>query len=128
MNTLAKNSLVQAAALAAVWVLASSFAGQTATAKDETRHPDLAISQAFDTLEQAGQYSPARHEAGPGKGDLLIQSDACSNQAWPYISAACVTGLNPARTVSRTITIEKRTGEASSILVRTAAAPKIAAR
>ena len=103
MNTLAKTSLVQAAALAVVWVMASSFAGQTADAKIEDRHPDMAVAQAFETLEQAGQYSTARHQTAGKKGDLLVSQDVCSGLAWPYIPAECVNGSS--RKVSRTITI-----------------------
>ena len=128
MNIPTRNSLVQAAALAAVWVAASAFAGQTAPVKDDARHPALAVSTAFEVLEQAGHYSPARHEAGPGKGDLQISRDACETQAWPYISAACVTGRDPARKISRTITIEERGHKAGSTLVRIAADTRIAAR
>jgi hypothetical protein len=128
MNTRTKNSLVQAAALSAIWVVASTFAGQTATAKIETRHHDMAVATAFQVLEQAGQYTAARHETGAAKGDLQVQKPVCTGQAWPYIAAECLNGTPPARQVSRTITIEKRTGEAGSALVRVAAEPQMAAR
>ena len=126
MKTLSRKSLAQAAAVAAMCVAATSIAWQTATAKIEARHPDLAVSQAFEVLERSGQYAPARHTPGAKKGDLLV--DNCKGQAWPYISSVCVIGQNPSRQVSRTITIEKRTGEASSILVRVAADQQIASR
>ena len=128
MNTRTKNSLVQAAALSAIWVVASTFAGQTATAKIETRHPDMAVATAFQVLEQSGQYTPAGHETGAAKGALEVRTPVCTGQAWPYIAAECLTGKTPARQVSRTITIEKRTGEASSTLVRVSAEPQMAAR
>jgi hypothetical protein len=116
MNKLARNSLMQAAALAAVWVVASSFAGQTATAKIETRHPDV---------EQTARTS-ARHEIGARKGDLQVKLNTCSSQAWPYIAADCLDGAP--RKVSRTITIEKRTGDAASTLIRVGAEQRMAAR
>jgi hypothetical protein len=122
MNTLARNSLIQAAALAAVWVTVSSFAGQTATPKIETRHPDMAVAQAFDVV---GHASAVRHQSGSGKGDLLVRQD-CADQAWPYIAKECRTGAP--RMASRTITIEKRTGAAGSSLIRVNATPQIAAR
>ncbi len=125
MNTLARNSLMQAAALAAVWVVVSSFAGQTATAKIETRHPDMAVAQAFDVVGQAARTN-ARHEIGARKGDLEVKLNTCSSQAWPYISADCLDGAP--RKVSRTITIEKRTGDAASALIRVAAEQRMAAR
>ena len=128
MNTRTKNSLVQAAALSAIWVVASTFAGQTATAKIETRHPDKVVATAFQVLEQPVQSTSARHETGAAKGDLQVQTPACTGQAWPYIASECLTGKTPARQVSRTITIEKRTGEAGSVLVRVAAEPQMAAR
>ena len=126
MKTLSRKSLVQAATVAAVCVVASSIAWQSATAKIETRHPDMAVSQAFEVLEQSGHYAPARHETGAAKGDRL--TDTCKTQAWPYISNACVIGHNPSRQVSRTITIEQRTGEASSALIRVSAEPMMASR
>ena len=126
MNHLAKNSLVQAATLTVVWAVACTFTTLTtaAPAKVEARHPDLVVAQTFAVLEQSGQN--ARHEIGAQKGDLLVQQNSC--QTWPYVAAECLTGKAAARKVSRTITIEKRTGSASSALVRVAAEPQIAAR
>jgi hypothetical protein len=125
MNKLARNSLMQAAALAVVWVVASSFAGQTATAKIETRHPDMAVAQAFDAVEQVVRTN-ARHEIGARKGDLQARLNTCSSQAWPYIAADCLDGAP--RKAARTITIEKRTGDASSTLIRVDAEQRMAAR
>jgi hypothetical protein len=124
MNQLAKNSLVQAAALMIVWAVACSFTTLTnaATAKVEARHPDMVVAQTFEVLEQAG----VRHEIGAKKGDLLVQQNSC--QTWPYVAAECLTGKAAARKVSRTITIENRTGADSSMLVRVAAEPQMAAR
>ncbi len=126
MNQLAKNSLVQAAALTIVWVVASSFTTLTTAApsKLEARHPDMAVSQAFEAIAQSG-LAP-RHKIGARKGDLLAQQNSC--QTWPYVAADCLTGKAGARKISRTITIEKRTGPDSSALVRVAAEPQIAAR
>lgn len=122
MNKLVKNSLFQAGALATVWILASSFAGQTATAKSEARHPDLAVSQAFDLVSDT--VAP-RHQSAPGKGNLEVRLGACSSLAWPHIPAEC---LNGGKKVSRTITIEHRTGTDTSTLSRVTAEQKIALR
>jgi hypothetical protein len=126
MNHLAKNSLVQAAALTVVWVVACSFTTLTsaAPAKVEARHPDMVVAQTFEAFEQSGQT--LRHEIGAKKGDLLVQQSSC--QTWPYVATECLTGKAAARKISRTITIEKRTGSESSALVRVAAEPQIAAR
>ncbi|BCJ91968.1 hypothetical protein IZ6_27030 [Terrihabitans soli] len=124
MNHLAKNSLVQAAALTVVWVVACSFTTLTtaAPAKVEARHPDMAVAQAFDAIGQSG----IRHEIGAKKGDLLVQQNSC--QTWPYVASECLTGKAAARKVSRTITIENRTSAQSSALIRVVAEPQMAAR
>jgi hypothetical protein len=126
MNKLAKNSLVQAAALTVVWVVACSFTTLTtaAPAKVESRHPDMAVAQAFDAMAQSGMS--LRHEIGAKKGDLLGQQNNC--QTWPYVASECLTGKAAARKVSRTITIEKRTGSDSSALIRVPAEQQIASR
>ena len=124
MKTLARNSLVQAALVAAVWVVASSFAGETATAKIETRHPGVVVEQAFDIVEQANPA--ARHTVGARKGDLLVKQQNCST--WPYVATECVNGMAALRPAARTITIEKRTSDTSSALIRVPAAHQIAAR
>jgi putative aminopeptidase FrvX len=126
MNHLAKNSLVQAAALTVVWAVACTFTTLTsaATAKVEARHPDLVVAQTFEVLEQSGQN--LRHDIGAKKGDLLVQQNSC--QTWPYVASECLTGTAAARKISRTITIEKRTGTDSSALIRVAAEPQVAAR
>ena len=126
MNHLAKNALVQAAALTVVWVVACSFTTLTtaAPAKVDARHPDMVVAQTFEAFEQSGQ--PIRHEIGAKKGDLLGQQNSC--QTWPYVAAECLTGKAAARKISRTITIEKRTSSESSALIRVAAEPQMAAR
>jgi hypothetical protein len=127
MKKLAKNSIVQAAALAVVWVVACSFTTLTTTAapaKVEARHPDMAVAQAFEAMGQTGQS--LRHDIGATKGDLLVQQNSC--QTWPYVASECLTGKAAARKVSRTITIENRTGADSSTLIRVVAEPQIASR
>jgi hypothetical protein len=55
------------------------------------------------------------------KGDKLPVSLAdCDRQGWPYIAQDCLVSSdgNPVRKVSRVITIERRTGDNSSELMR----------
>jgi hypothetical protein len=64
------------------------------------------------------------------KADSLRTSDAsCAGQAWPNISRECLVAENGAqvRKPARTITIEKREGVNSSVLMRVPAA-EIASR
>jgi hypothetical protein len=56
-----------------------------------------------------------------GKGDQLKSLDAtCSSQTWPNISRDCLVAENGAtiRKPARTVTIEKREGANTSVLVR----------
>jgi hypothetical protein len=55
------------------------------------------------------------------RGDkLAVPAAECELQSWPYIAHDCLISQdgNPVRKVSRVITIERRTGENSSELVR----------
>ncbi|MFC5067442.1 hypothetical protein [Flaviflagellibacter deserti] len=129
MLTLAKNSIVRAAAVAALWVVASgaAHAGEADMGKAQARHPAMAIDQAFAPFQMVKPVeAELRHTIGAPKGDLLV-STACQGQSWPYISAECLTGDAPARKVARTITIERRTAE-SSTLNRVPAALQMAQR
>jgi hypothetical protein len=56
-----------------------------------------------------------------GKGDKLsVSITECDRQGWPYIAQDCLVSSdgNPVRKVSRVITIERRTGDNSSELLR----------
>jgi hypothetical protein len=54
-----------------------------------------------------------------GKGDRMAKP-GCATQEWPYIAPNCLVAADGAqvRKVSRVITVERRTGENSSELVR----------
>jgi hypothetical protein len=55
------------------------------------------------------------------RGDkLAVPAAECELQSWPYIAHDCLISSdgNPVRKVSRVITIERRTGENSSELMR----------
>lgn len=58
--------------------------------------------------------------AGFEKGYLEGSSARCADQTWPNISHDCLTSLDgrPVRRAARTITVEERPDEGSSILVR----------
>jgi hypothetical protein len=59
------------------------------------------------------------------KADILRATDpACATQAWPNISRECLVAESGAniRKPARTITIEKREGQNTSVLVRVPAA------
>jgi hypothetical protein len=59
------------------------------------------------------------------KADLVRATDpACATEAWPNISRECLVAENgaKARKPARTITIEKREGQNTSVLVRVPAA------
>ena len=59
------------------------------------------------------------------KADVLRAADpACATQAWPNISRECLAAENGGqlRKPARTITIEKREGQNTSVLVRVPAA------
>lgn len=113
MLTLANNSIVRSAAVAALWVVASG-AAHADTDKAQARHPAMAIDRAFAPF-QAMKPAEAelRHTIGAPKGDLVVST--CAGQSWPYISAECLTGDGPVRKVARTITVERRTAEGSSL-------------
>ena len=56
-----------------------------------------------------------------GKGDKLsITMSDCGRQDWPYIAQDCLVSADgkPVRRITRVITIERRTGESSSELMR----------
>jgi hypothetical protein len=85
----------------------------------ELSRPDVAgqrIANAFKAASEA----PANRKiaiAAARKGDLQIKR--CAAERWPAVSADCVIADGvPTRPVSRTVTVEYRTGAESSMLVR----------
>jgi hypothetical protein len=55
------------------------------------------------------------------RGDkLMVAGGDCDRQGWPYFSQHCLVASDgePMRKVSRVITIERRTGENTSELMR----------
>ena len=87
---------------------------------DEIEAPKTVVALSIPETTGSVQAS-----AQPGKGDRLGdqlkgQDPACSAQTWPNISRDCLVAEDgtPIRKPVRTITIEKREGANTSILVR----------
>jgi hypothetical protein len=82
---------------------------------DEIEAPRT-VAYAVASPETTGSVKEVRQD---GKGDQL-KSPTCASQTWPNISRDCLvaeTGT-PVRAPARTITIEKREGANTSVLVR----------
>ena len=78
----------------------------------------VTLAYAASLPETTGSEKEVRQD---GKGDQLKSLDAtCSNQTWPNISRDCLVAENGAtiRKPARTVTIEKREGANTSVLVR----------
>jgi len=76
-----------------------------------------------------GRQGPVLPVYAVAKGDRLAASADCTAQDWPNIAPACLASTDgtPARFASRSVTIEYRVGENTSVLVRTPAT-QVAAR
>ena len=123
------------AILAAGVVTAFGDTGQAAPAPGKLFHDRLL---AFSDMPEVRPETRSRvvapalsnRSVASGKGDSLTASKAdCAAQAWPYISAACLTPVGEARAPRpvRTITVETREGANTSVLVRVSQ-PTLAAR
>lgn len=64
-----------------------------------------------DTVMQTGSLKGNRQ---------LVRNQACAGETWPAISASCLTSADgtPVRKPVRTITLEHRAGQNTSVLVR----------
>jgi hypothetical protein len=76
-----------------------------------------AVTVAATMPETTGSVAGATQS---GKSDQLRTDPTCASQTWPNISRDCLVAENgtPVRKAARTITIEKREGANTSILVR----------
>jgi hypothetical protein len=113
--------------LAAGVVTAFGDTGQAAPARGKVFHDRLPASSDMPEVRSeacllAGAPAASSHHTASGKGDSWSARTAadCSTQAWPYISAECVTPVGEARATRpvRTITVETREGTNTSVLVR----------
>jgi hypothetical protein len=103
--------------------------GETAT---QTYYDRVLPSEATPTKLVYGASVP--EQTGSLKSDVKADSlrtldPACATQAWPNISRECLVAENggQVRKPARTITIEKREGQNTSVLVRVPSA-EIASR
>lgn len=86
---------------------------QAAATKILDRHPAMGGS------DGPGIRTAALTTVSTKKGDRLKGVD-CAGQTWPYIASECRVAANGARLrqATRTITIEQRVGENTSVLLR----------
>ena len=123
------------AILAAGVVTAFGDTGQAAPAPGKLFHDRLLASSDMPEVRpetRSRVIAPALSDrsVASGKGDSLTASKAdCATQAWPYISAVCLTPAGEARAPQpvRTIAVETREGANTSVLVRVSQ-PTLAAR
>ena len=68
----------------------------------------------------AQKFTQPQPVADGRRGDKLPVPESCAQQDWPYISQQCLSSADgkPIRKVTRVITIERRTGDNTSELVR----------
>jgi len=115
------------AILAAGVVTAFGDTGQAAPAPGKLFHDRLLASSDMpearpETRSRVVAPALSDRSVASGKGDSLTASSKvdCTSQAWPYISAACLTPVGEARAPRpvRTITVETRAGANTSVLAR----------
>jgi hypothetical protein len=120
---LALTALMSAGLVTAVDMVVPSADSQPAAAQVAERFP--LTSEMFAPVSLAtlamNQLSAQNQAQMDRKGDkLAVPSPDCDSQSWPYIAQDCLVSQdgNPVRKVSRVITIERRTGDNSSELMR----------
>jgi hypothetical protein len=125
MITITKGMLALSALMSAGFVTAIDMAATRAD--DQT--PAMQVAERFPLTSEMFTPMPlatlamnqlnAQNAAMDRKGDKLPVAD-CSRHDWPYIAQDCLVSSdgNPLRKVSRVITIERRTGDNSSELLR----------
>lgn len=83
--------------------------------------PSARIAEAF-RIADAVSIEEIRIEKvrrAAGKADLLPIGSGCASQIWPSIAMECLAGPGiPSQPRVRTVTVEHRVGENTSILVR----------
>jgi hypothetical protein len=118
------KTMLALSVLVSAGLVAALDAPSTAT---ENETPNFQVSQRFPTANEMftpmalSQFAAHKFAAAEGsKGDRLA-TDACDRAGWPYFAHDCLVNAEggPVRKVSRVITIERRTGDNTSELVRT---------
>lgn len=89
--------------------------------KDQSRLAER-LDEAFALADgvTVDETTAKRIAAAARKADRLAAAKDCRTQAWPYIAADCLTSAGaggPANAV-RTVTVEYRIGDSTSVLVR----------
>jgi hypothetical protein len=120
---LALSALMSAGLVTAVDMVVPRAEEPTATAQVAERFPLTSemfapVSLATLAMNQLNAQSSVQMDQ---KGDkLAVPTTDCDRHSWPYIAQNCLVAMdgNPVRKVSRVITIERRTGDNSSELMR----------
>lgn len=123
----ARDLLLRAAAFVALTtastaLLALPYLGGAPDALDAHAAPSARLEQAFQVAE-AMPLSEGLTEAlsaAAQKADRLTSGPDCGAQTWPHIHPRCLAGTARAASAApvRTVTVEYRTGESSSALLR----------
>jgi hypothetical protein len=128
MIAITKGMLVLTALLTAGFVTAIDMVApraddKTAAMQVAERFPltsEMFAPVSFATLATS-QLNSQKAVAMDRKGDKLpLPTADCSGHDWPYIAQDCLVSSdgNPVRKVTRVITVERRTGDNSSELLR----------
>ena len=123
------KTMLALSALVSTGLVAALDVPSTAT---ENQTPNFQVSQRFPAANEmftpvpmsqfAANKFAAAAAADGSKGDRLqATTDSCDRAGWPYFAHDCLVNAEggPVRKVSRVITIERRTGDNTSELVRT---------
>jgi hypothetical protein len=119
MIAITKGMIALSAALSAGFVTVYDFS------VNRQEQPAVQVAQRFPAADE--MFAPFTTKPGGNvaaafalpKGDRALVA-GCLNQDWPYIAQGCLVSSNgqPVRAVARVITIERRTGDNSSELIR----------
>jgi hypothetical protein len=93
---------------------------EAAGAKDQTRY-SARLEEAFRDAQTAAvdEALLGTLTAAARKADRLAAPADCAGQAWPYVAAGCLAGVEVrAAQAVRTVTVEYRVGDSTSVLVR----------
>jgi hypothetical protein len=116
---LALSALVAAGFVTAIDMAAPRADDQTAAMQVAERFPLSSEMFTPVPLASLARNQVDHQDATDRKGDKLPVPE-CDRHDWPYIAQNCLVSFdgNPVRKVSRVITIERRTGDNSSELLR----------
>lgn len=109
------SALLSAGVVTAVDYIDPPVKAASAATKILDRHPAMDGSSTSTRV-----YAAAGTTMSTTKSDKLTAAGGCAGQTWPYIANECRVGKNgaPVRQATRTVTIEQRVGENTSVLLR----------